>query len=118
MKTYEKHLFEPWFSLIKIGKKNVEGRINKGDFAIMEKGDIIIFQNNDFGFMRKIMVEITETRFYNSFKEYLTFENLSNCLPSIDTIEEGEYVYYNFYKKEDEISFGVKAFQLVLIEDL
>ena len=110
MKTYEKHLSEPWFSLIKIGKKNVEGRINKGDFAIMEKGDIIIFQNNDFGFMRKIMVEITETRFYNSFKEYLTFENLSNCLPSIYTIEEGECIYYNFYKKKMKYLLGLKRF--------
>jgi ASC-1-like (ASCH) protein len=43
MNTYTKHLSEPWFSLIKIGAKTCEGRLNKGEFSIMKKGDKIIF---------------------------------------------------------------------------
>ena len=37
-----KHLSEPWFSSIKLGIKQCEGRLNKGDY--------IQFENNDFGF--------------------------------------------------------------------
>ena len=31
MTTYTKHVSEPWFSLIKLGIKKCEGRLNKGD---------------------------------------------------------------------------------------
>ena len=31
--NYRKHLSEPWFSLIKLGIKTVEGRLNKGVFS-------------------------------------------------------------------------------------
>ena len=35
----EKKLSEPWFSLIKLKIKKVEGRLNKGDFANMNIAD-------------------------------------------------------------------------------
>ena len=38
MHIYTKHLSEPWFSLIRIGVKTCEGRLNTGDFAEMEDG--------------------------------------------------------------------------------
>ena len=34
---YTKNLSEPWFTLIKLGLKKCEGRLNKGDFAKMKK---------------------------------------------------------------------------------
>lgn len=39
MSIYQKNLSEPWFSLIKLKIKTVEGRLNKGDFAIINIGD-------------------------------------------------------------------------------
>ena len=42
MTTYKKHLSEPWFSLIKLKLKTVEGRLNKGDFSKMLVGDNIL----------------------------------------------------------------------------
>ena len=53
-----KNLSEPWFSLIKFKIKQVEGRLNKGDFKNMEVGDEIEFTNNDFGFQRSYIVKI------------------------------------------------------------
>ena len=47
MTEYNKNLSEPWFSLIKLGIKTCEGRLNKGDFSKMNKGDYIVFENND-----------------------------------------------------------------------
>jgi hypothetical protein len=39
--TYTENVSEPWFSLINLGLKTVEGRKNKGRFHDMQLGDII-----------------------------------------------------------------------------
>ena len=44
---YEKGVQEPWFSLIKKGIKSVEGRLNKGSFQGLKKGDIVHWMNLD-----------------------------------------------------------------------
>ena len=31
--NYKKHLSEPWFTLLKLGLKTVEARLNKGDLV-------------------------------------------------------------------------------------
>lgn len=40
-KNYTETISEPWFSLISLGLKTVEGRKNKGRFKEMKIGDII-----------------------------------------------------------------------------
>jgi ASC-1-like (ASCH) protein len=113
MTTYNKHLSEPWFSLIKIGEKKCEGRMNKGDILEMKKGDYILFENNDFGFQRLFRCKITSIHNYSSFEEYLYHETLEKCLPGIDTIEEGIKIYHKYYpNKEDEIKYKIKAIRL------
>lgn len=117
MTTYTKHLSEPWFSLIKIGAKKCEGRLNKGDFSEMKKGDFIIFQNNDFGFPRSFRCKITSIHNYSSFENYLETETLEKCLPGIDTIEEGISIYYKYYKKEDEEEYHIRAIRLKVVRE-
>ena len=117
MSTYTKHLSEPWFSLIKIGAKKCEGRLNKGDFSEMKKGDNIIFTNNDFDFPRSFCCKITSIHNYSSFEEYLKNETLEKCLPGIDTIEDGVNIYYKYYKKEDEDKYKINAFRLRVIRN-
>jgi ASC-1-like (ASCH) protein len=112
MTTYTKHLSEPWFSLIKIGAKKCEGRLNKGDFSEMKKGDFIIFENNDFGFPRSFRCKITSIHNYSSFQNYLENETLERCLPGIDSIEEGVSIYYKYYSMEDENKYKIKAIRL------
>ena len=94
MTEYTEYISEPWFTLIKLRIKKCEGRINKDNFRKMKEGDIIKFTNNDFGKERSCMVEIRFRRFYNTFKELLLHETLDNCLPGIDSIDEGLNVYY------------------------
>jgi ASC-1-like (ASCH) protein len=115
MTTYTKHLSEPWFSLIKIGAKKCEGRLNKGDFSEMKKGDFIIFENNDFGFPRSFRCKITSIHDYSSFQNYLESETLEKCLPGIDTIEEGVSIYYKYYSMEDENKYKIKAIRLRVV---
>ena len=50
MTIYYKNISEPWFSLIKLKIKSVEGRLNKGEFSKMKIGDIIEFSNEELGF--------------------------------------------------------------------
>ena len=78
---YSKNLSEPWFSLIKLGLKKVEGRLIKDDFSKMGSGDYILFSNNEFNFVRTFRVMITSVCKYNSFEDYLQNETLENALP-------------------------------------
>ena len=114
--TSENNLFnenvsEPWFSLISLGLKVVEGRKNKGRFKDMKVGDVIEWTNNDF-FPRKVLTRIIGKATYKTFHEYLKTEGLDKCLPGVHTIQEGENIYYKYYTKEDEREFGVVAIRL------
>ena len=111
MSIYEKNLSEPWFSLIQLRIKTVEGRLNKGDFADMKIGDIILFTNNEFGFKRKFEIKIKNITYYDNFQTYLENEILEKCLPNIDNIEDGLKVYYKYYNKSDELKYNIKSFQ-------
>jgi len=112
---YTKNLSEPWFSLIKLGLKTCEGRLNKGDFAAMKKGDHVIFENNELGFRRTCKVKITSVHKYPSFIAYLEKEKLLKCLPGIDTIEEGLQVYYKYFTKADEHTYKIVATRVKII---
>ena len=110
--VYVKHLSEPWFSLVKLGIKKVEGRLNKGDFAKMRVGDVILFTNSDFGLQRTYSTKIEKIANYNSFFEYLSSEKLEDCLPGIDCIGDGVQVYYAYLSKSDEETYKVRAFHI------
>ena len=99
---------DPWFGYIKSGKKTIEGRKNKGDFKEMEIGDIVKWIHRD----DSVLTKIVGKNEYKTFKEYLETEGLSNCLPGIDTIEDGVKVYYKYYTLEDEAKYGVLAIKL------
>ena len=97
---YSKHLSEPWFSMISIGLKTVEGRLNKGRFKDMEVGDIIEWHNEDFK-ERKFLTKIIGKNEYKTFEEYLVSEGLS--------------VYFKYFSKEKESEFGVVAIKIKVI---
>jgi ASC-1-like (ASCH) protein len=118
MSIYEKNLSEPWFSLIKLGCKKIEGRLNKGDFVNMNIGDFILFTNNELGFERKFKIQIKNISYYDNFQTYLENETLEKCLPGIDNIEDGLNVYYKYYKKCDELQYKIKAFAFYTLQDL
>jgi ASC-1-like (ASCH) protein len=114
MENYIENLSEPWFSLISLGLKTIEGRKNKGRFKDMKVGEIIKWTNNDFK-ERSILTEIIKKTEYKTFQEYLEFEGLHNCLPGIPDMETGLSIYYKYFTKEDESEFGVVAFEIKLL---
>ena len=112
MDIKEINVQNPWFQYIKDKKKKIEGRLNKGVFKSFIKGDKIKIKNgNDF-----IIAKIKKIRKYNNFEEYLSQEGLRKTLPSINSIQEGINIYYQFYTKEQEKEFGILAIEIKIIE--
>lgn len=116
MTIYKKSISEPWFSLICVGKKNIEGRLNKGDFKKMEVGDVIFFYNNDFDIYREVECIITKITKYDNFRKYLINSNIKKCLPTIENINDGINIYYKYYTREDEIKYGCVAIKIKICE--
>jgi len=108
---YIESLSEPWFSLISLGLKKVEGRRNKGRFHDMKIGDIIQWTNDDF-LPRTVLTIVKDKKYYNTFEEYLEKEGLENCLPGMPNMEYGLSVYFKYFTKEDEKEYGVAAIHI------
>lgn len=109
-----KHLSEPWFTLMGLGIKSIEGRLDKGYFATVQPGDVIVWYNDSLGQLREFTTVITKVTKYKSFKAYLTKESLRKCLPAygINTMVQGIKVYREFYSAADEKQYGVVAIAL------
>jgi len=111
----EINVSEPWFSLMKNKKKRIEGRLNKGVFSSLEKGEIIKFVNGSdkqVSFKAKIKKIVK----YNTFEEYLSQEGLKRTLPKVLTIEEGCNIYYKYYTREQEREYKILAIYIKKID--
>ncbi len=112
---YVKDVQEPWFTLIALGLKTVEGRLNKGSFKDMKVGDTVLWTNQQQNFKREILTRISRITKYMGFEDYLQTETLPKCLPGILNIEQGLQVYYKYFSKEDESQYGVLAIEVEII---
>ena len=73
---YRKHVSEPWFSLICLGIKTIEGRLNQGDWADMEEGDQIDWYNKEFTPVLSVREIRTNKTHYPCIESYLSEEGL------------------------------------------
>lgn len=110
---YKKHVSMPWYGYIKCGRKTVEGRLNKGDFANFNTNDIVIWFNTEL--KQEFRTKIIYKKVYSSFREMITKEGLSNVLPEIKTIDDGVKIYYQYYTPDDERIYGVAAIKVKLL---
>lgn len=114
---YSVSVSEPWFSLILLGLKTVEGRKNRGLFQQMKDGDIVEWTNDSI-IPRSVQTRITGKAVYPTFIEYLETEGLDKCLPGITNMDDGLSIYYKYFTKEEEKQYGVVAIRLELIANL
>lgn len=112
---HRKHLSEPWFSLMAVGCKTVEGRLNSGDWSSMEDGTLIDWFNDDFGLQREFRTVILSKSIYKCFTSYLYTEGLNKTLPTIENLEDGLKIYYSFYKQKEEEKHGIVALELKVV---
>lgn len=108
----EKHLSEPWFSLVATEKKTIEGRLNKGDFKSLKLGDQINFYNDDFGFRRSVSVKVIKLYNFSTFREMLEKKGISRILPTVDSTENGVKIYRKYFSENDENTFSVLAIKI------
>ncbi len=101
---------EPYLSLIRNGKKVVEGRLGKSKYMELVAGDLI--KIND------LELRILEVNKYPSFREMLIMEGVKNVIPDAKDLDSAVNVYYRFYRKEDESEFGVAAICFELLKEL
>jgi ASC-1-like (ASCH) protein len=111
-----KNVSEPWFSLIALGLKKVEGRLDKGDFSEAKAGVWVTWVNSDLGFERRVKTKITSVVKYPTFKKFLRGEGLQACLPApgVKSIAKGVDVYKQFYDDAAEREHGVLALRIKL----
>jgi ASC-1-like (ASCH) protein len=100
----ELNVQEPYFSFIKLGKKTVEGRLGKDKYFSLQKGDLIKINN--------LEVEVVGVTKYSSFKDMLITEGIENVIPDAKDLDGAVNVYYKFYSKEDEKTFGVAGISI------
>ena len=103
----ELNIREPYFSQIKNGQKTIEGRMSAKKFREIKKGDRILIN-------KRLPVLVEEVRNFKSFEEMFDIYGLKNCLPDIQSTEDGLNVYNGFYKKEDIAKHGVVAIKLLV----
>jgi ASC-1-like (ASCH) protein len=116
---YHKNVKQPYFTQIKEGQKTYEGRLNKGDFAKLKVGDIIVWENEKE--KEKFKTTITEILNYKTFLGAITDVGLDKVLPSqfedkVSAQEAIENVYRKFYPEEDENKYGVLMIKLDVVE--
>lgn len=109
---------EQYVSLIASGKKKIEGRLNKGRFVDLKKGDTVFWYSGKNVAKTKI-VSINK---YSTFIDMLIAEGVKNVLPDIElnngktTLYKGMSVYRQFYSQEDETEYGVLAIAVDVVD--
>jgi len=102
---------ERYLKLIRIGKKLVEGRVCKAPYSDIKKGDRIKFYaSND----ESVECLVKNVKNYSNFKEMLSNEGLQNCLPGVESLEEGVNIYHSFPGyEENSQKYGVLAIHVM-----
>jgi ASC-1-like (ASCH) protein len=112
----EIHVQQPWLTYLQTGQKVVEGRLNKGKFADLKVGDVVIITGDagSHADCRRTVACVSHIARYRTFEAYLNEEGLSRTLPGIHSVQEGVSVYRQFYTADEERQHGVLAIHLTL----
>jgi ASC-1-like (ASCH) protein len=117
---YSEHLSEICFTLINLGLKTVEVRLNKGDYSKMNIGEVIEWINDDFNERtcftdivpkRSCFTKIIAKTEYKSVEDYFNAEGL----PEITSLEHRLNLSYKYFTKEDEDKYGIVAIKIKLL---
>lgn len=104
MTVHKMSLSQPWFDLVRAGKKTVEGRTYTEKRKLLNVGDTIIFKNGEQSFEKKII----DLKIFSTFEKAIKSAKLKNILPGVKTYKEGVKVYTSIPNyKEQAKKYGV-----------
>lgn len=115
MSHHYMHVAEPYHSLIKSGRKPVEGRKMSPKWLQIKVGDIITMTCENKESFNVLVTGITKYFSDDSLKDYLIGETLERCLPGITSIEEGKNIYLQWSTKEEIDKYGMMGIQVKLL---
>lgn len=102
-----KNCQEPYFTQIATGRKTVEGRINRDDWAAVCVGDKIEFYYNDNSIICEVVAIHHEKDFASLYRRFG-----DNLLPGISSEDEAMAIYHQFYTVADEERYGVVGIEI------
>lgn len=112
---------EPWFTFIKENKKKIEGRLGRGSFIKMKKGDKIVWiKSTKDKKAKKEMVSsiVQKVEKFKSFEEMIKkTKKLEELLPEVPNKEEALKVYRKYFSEELEKSVGKVVAVHIKLED-
>ena len=111
MKHHRLHCQDPWFTLIKEGRKPIEGRKNLPKFKDWRPGDRLMFELEGQSFE----TEIIALRRYKTLEDYLSTETLGRTLPGVETMTEGIAIYLQWSSRVEIERYGFLAIEVKLL---
>jgi ASC-1-like (ASCH) protein len=107
----ESHLLDE----IIAGRKTIEGRLNRGKFALYKPGDRVWLrrdyrdENGELqnGEPHQVLVEVLAVRKYNSSLEMVTSEGYTRVMPRAESAEAAAKDYDEYYSPKEQATYGV-----------
>lgn len=102
------------------GRKTIEGRLNRGKFALYQVGDIISlrrdYRDEDGvlcdGEPDAAFVEVAAVRKYKTFFDMVETEGYARVIPYATSAREAADEYDKYYSAEDQRAYGVLAIEV------
>ena len=107
---------------IKLGQKNIEGRLNRDKFTSYKAGDIVLFRRdtrNSDGVLEDSEIdysgyaEIISINRYKSFDDMFKKEDYIKAIPEAKDACDASYYYSKYYSNDDQIKYGVLAIKII-----
>ncbi len=103
-RTHEVTIHRVWEEEIAAGRKRVEGRLWRGRFRRIFRGDRLRLGSVEVG--------VDAVVWYPSFESLLEGEGVEAVIPGAGSLEEALKVYRQIYSEAEEKRYGVVAFRL------
>ena len=115
-REYEGELDDHYFDLVSLGRKTIEGRLNKfgTKWGSIAYGDIITFSRKSVPH-QKIKCRIVWVHIYPTFRVLLEQEGLRRIFPGVVSIEDGVRLYEKWYPLDEQIKNGVIGLELEIV---
>lgn len=114
--VYKKHTLhcqEPWFSLLRSGRKRVEGRKNSQKYRLIRPGDFIEFyQGNE-----RFQVRVTKVRRFTTLEEYLQAVTPEGALPGIANFDAAVQTYLQWNTRQEIAKDGFLAIYVSVVNE-
>lgn len=90
------HVREPWLTLIKEGKKTVEGRKGSREKHSIWVGRRVRFYNET----QEVFVQVLKVEHYVGLDPFLVCEGWERCAPHLKSFDETKKAYQQFYSDD------------------